>query len=399
MRIALFSDTYLPTVNGVARALGLLVEHARAAGHEVALVTPKVAEGLPAEDVAFHETLPGVPAPMYPELQAARPWLGRRIRRRLERFDPHIAHVATEAGVGLAGRSWALSRRIPLLTSFNTHFPDYLAGYGLGRLEGTLWAYLRWFHGRADARVCPSEWARAEMLQHGIKPPVGIWSRGVDSRAFHPRRRSEALRRELAPDADVLLMYVGRIAPEKRVPLLLEAWPEIRTRASRKVVLVLVGDGPALEELQGRRLEGVVFTGYRHGAALGAHFASGDVFVFPSDTETFGQVVTEALASGLPAIAPRRGGVVDTVVPGRTGELFEPGDAGDLARKTLLLIEDDVLRRRMARAARAEAEERSWSRVFRSLFTLYAETCRDRGLLVTDPHPAGRSGSPRFQAE
>lgn len=369
MRIAIFTDTYLPTVNGVARALGALVRHALRAGHEIALVTPPV--DVVARDVTLHQIMPGRRFFLYPELRACAPLLAASARGALEEFAPDVVHAATEAGVGLAGRRFALARGIPLVTSFNTLFPEYLAGYRLGALEPALWRYLRWFHGGADLTVTPSEWMRRELLRRGFHARLALWSRGVDAELFHPARRSDALRAELAPAADVILLYVGRLAAEKKVGLLLDAFASVRARASVRTALALVGNGPALPELRARAGEGVVFTGYRTGMELAAHYASADVFVFPSDTETFGQVVTEAHASGLPAVVPDRGGVTDIVVPGRSGRRFRPGDAASFAAAIVDLVHDAALRSDMGRVARADAEQRSWEAVGTGLIGRY----------------------------
>ncbi len=373
MRIALFTDTFRPTLNGVARALGLLVDHATAADHEVLLVTPDI-DGADRDEPTVHVRIPGLTLPFYRELKAARPWLGRANRARIRAFAPDIVHSATEASIGLLGRRWATANGVPFVSSYCTNFAEYAGGYGMGALEGRVWALLRWFHGGARLTFCPSEATRRDLLSRGFHDRMRIWGRGVDSALFSPARRSEALRRAMAPDADVVLAYVGRIAPEKRIDLLLEALPEVRRRTSRRVALVFVGGGPALDDLKGSAPAGVHFAGYRTGEDLAAHYASADVFVFPSDTETFGQVVTEAMASGLPVVAPARGGVMDTVVPGRTGFLFEPGNASELADHVLRLVEDDALRARLAVEARAEAERRSWDDIFRRLFDDYRET-------------------------
>lgn len=395
MRILLFADTYLPTVNGVARALGQLVDHAARGGHEVSLVTPIVSDE-PAAGTVLHLQLPGVPLPFYPELRAARPWLGGRARRALAAFRPDVVHVATEALVGWMGHRWARSRGLPLVTSYCTNFAEYAKGYRLGWAEGLIWAHLRRFHRMAGLTLCPSDATRAELLARGFRPPIGLWSRGVDAELFHPDRRDGALRERIAPGADVVLTYVGRIAPEKRIELLLEAYARVRASTGPRAALVLVGDGPALEALRARGTEGVHFTGYRHGEDLAAHYASADAFVFPSDTETFGQVVTEALASGLPVVAPARGGVTDHVVPGETGWLFPPGDAGAFAERMLALIEDGDARRAMGARARARAERRSWADVFACLLEHYTRASRDRDARVTAPSPPRRGREPIF---
>lgn len=380
MRIALFTDTFPPTLNGVARTLGLLVDHATAAGHRVAVVSPRV-DRRDHPGAELHIRIPGVELPFYRELHAARPWLRGVESRALRDFRPDVVHCATEALVGMMGRRWARRHRVPLVASYCTNFPEYAAGYGMGVLENTIWRHLRRFHAGARLTLTPSQTTRRQLLARGFHPRIRIWGRGVDSRLFHPDRRDGSLRREMAPDADVILLYVGRIAPEKRIDLLLEAFPAIRAYASRTVALVFVGGGPALEELRVREVPGVHFAGYRRGEELAAHFASGDVFLFPSDTETFGQVVTEAMASGLPVVAPARGGVLDTVIPGETGLLFEPGRVGQLVDAAVSLVENPALRLRMGVAARAEALSRSWEAVFDKLF-------RDYEAAVGDPSPA-----------
>jgi len=382
MRIALFTDTFLPTLNGVARALGLLIDHAHRAGHEVALITPDI-DGRDWPDVALHIRLPGPELPFYRELKAARPWLGSEGRRKLAGFDPDIVHSATEALVGMVGRRWAKSNDVPFVSSYCTNFADYMAGYRMGLLEGTVWSTLRWFHGGAETTFCPSNATLDDLRERGFHDRLKIWGRGVDAELFNPNRRSDEVRREMAGDADIVLAYVGRIAPEKRVDLLIEAFPQIQARTSRKVALVFVGGGPALAGLKARGITGVHFAGYRRAEDLAAHYASADAFVFPSDTETFGQVVTEAMASGLPVVAPARGGVMDTVIPGETGYLFEPGNVEDIADQALRLVEDEQLRSRMSARARSEAEARSWGGIFQQLFADYAETSSRNHTSVT----------------
>jgi len=388
MRIALFTDTFLPTLNGVARALGLLIDHAHRAGHEVALVTPDI-DGQDWPEAALHLRLPGPELPFYRELRAARPWLGASNRQRLADFDPQIVHSATEALVGMVGRRWALRNGVPFVSSYCTNFADYMAGYRMGFLEGTVWSTLRWFHGGAHTTFCPSNATLEDLAGRGFHDRMKIWGRGVDAELFNPGRRSEELRKAMAGGADVVLAYVGRIAPEKRVELLIEAFPLIQARTSKKVALVYVGGGPALESLRARKVPDVHFAGYRRGEDLAAHYASADAFVFPSDTETFGQVVTEAMSSGLPVVAPARGGVVDTVIPGETGYLFAPGNVEDIADQALKLVEDDELRARMSERARKEAEARSWADIFRRLFDDYAETLLARHTSVTAGTPDG----------
>ena len=370
MRIALFTDTYPDDVNGVARTLARLVAHARTRGHEVALVTTRVSPE-PAPDVYGHRQLPGFPVPMYPELQLARgvDGVGKRM---LRDFAPDVVHVATESNVGFSGRRWALKNRVPLVTSFHTNFPAYLHDYRMGPLEPLLWRYLRWFHDRSLVTFCPSRDTLEGLQSQGFHDRLRVGSRGVDTELFSPERRSEAVRAEIAPGADRILIYVGRLAAEKRVDFLLEAFGRVRELTGPGTDLVFVGGGPAGNKLRARAPEGVHFTGYRTGLPLAEAFAAGDVFVFASDTETFGNVVLEALSSGLPAIVVDKGGVRETVHAGRTGIRVPVGDLAAFAEACVALSTDDERRRVLSEGARAEALSRNWDAILDGLLREYA---------------------------
>lgn len=371
MRIALFTDQYAPQVSGVTLTLSRLVERAAQLGHEVALVSPKVSPA-DAPGTRLHIQLGGIPAPIYPEILMARP-LDPPGARLLDEFRPDLAHVATEFIVGWSGVQWALRRGLPLVTSFHTNFPAFLSGYGMTPLHGLVWRYLRWLHAKSHRTFCPSLTTRRELCARGFRDDVRIWSRGVDAELFHPRRRSDQLRGAIAPGAEDILVYVGRIAPEKRLDILLDAFERIRREAPRRTGLVLVGDGPMRRRIERRNLDGVHLTGYRRGEALAAAYASADAFVFPSDAETFGNVVMEAFASGLPVITVNEGGVKDLVQPGVTGTLVPARDPEALADATLEALADRSLLRNMGNAARTFARTRTWPAVIDGLLRQYAE--------------------------
>lgn len=373
MRIAIFADTYPPTINGVARTLGRLVEHVAARGHDVFLAGPRVGAAVETR-ATYHHRAPGVPLPVYPELQILR-FLDRAGKRALEAFAPDLVHVATEAPLGWSGRQWALRAGVPLVTSFHTNMPEYLAGYGFGRLEGALWRGFRAFHRPARLTFCPSSATLTELRTRGFHDRLRIWPRGVDADRFSPVRRSEALREQLAPGAEHVMVYVGRLAPEKRLDVLLDAWPLVRAALGERVALVLVGDGPLAPTLRATAPAGVSFTGYRTGVELAEAYAIGDVFVFPSDTETFGNVVAEALASGLPVVAPARGGVTDLVQPDVTGVLVPPRDAAAFATACIDLLRDPLRRLRLAHGARRLALGLDWAVILDGLLGHYEEAC------------------------
>ena len=381
MRIALFTDTYADDINGVARSLGMLVEHASASGHEICLVTPRVSER-PASGTSLHQQLRGIPIPIYPDLQLARGLDGEGAKQ-LRRFRPDLVHVATESTVGLSGRNWALREGIPLVTSFHTNFPAYLPDYHLGLLQPLVWRYLRWFHGPARITLCPSRATRTELEERGFHDRLRIWSRGVDMELFDPERRRPAMRDRIAPGADHILLYVGRLASEKRVDFLVEAFPRIRAACGPRTALVLVGDGPAAASLRASAPKGVHFTGFLRGEALADAYAAADVFAFASETETFGNVVLEALASGVPVVAVDRGGVTETVQPGRTGVLVRPGNLIGFADACTELLKNEDERLRLGNGARAEALTRSWSSILDGVLEAY------RSSLLPERAPVG----------
>ena len=289
MKIAIVSDAWLPQTNGVVRTLRETARCLGELGHRVQVVMP----------LSFHT----FPCPTYPEIRlAAWPW--GRTRRILENFRPDAVHIATEGPIGLAGRRWCQARSMPFTTSFHTRFPEYV------RLrapipEAWTWRVLRWFHGAGARTLVPTRTQCDELAARGFREPV-IWGRGVDTELFHPDRRTAL------PGPGPHLMYMGRVAVEKNI----EAFLALETQGTRWVV----GGGPALEALRASHPE-VRFTGPKFGVELAGLLASADVFVFPSLTDTFGIVLLEAMACGLPVAAYPAPGPRDVVRQGETGVL------------------------------------------------------------------------------
>jgi glycosyltransferase involved in cell wall biosynthesis len=372
MRVAIITETFLPNVNGVVTTLCRQLEHLQAEGHEVMLFAP---QGAP-ESYAGAEIVPlqGLPLPMYPEVQLTPPQWG--FTAHLRRFKPDLLHMAGLAALGATGRYVAQHLRLPLVAAYHTDWPAYSAHYGMGFLRSLIYRYLRWIHNGCALTLCPSSATIADLRAHGFRR-LRLWGRGVDTVRFHPRFRSEAWRRSvgLQPD-EKLLLYVGRLATEKRVELLAEAIERLDG-----VRLVLVGDGPARSQLE-QRLAGapVYFTGYLQGEALSTAYAGADAFVFPSDTETFGQVIQEAMASGLPVVAARAGGAIDLVREGVTGAFFTPGNVDELCGQVRSVLANPSHLAAMGFAGRAAAERRSWSHVMDELLDHYRRALRRRTL-------------------
>jgi glycosyltransferase involved in cell wall biosynthesis len=283
----------------------------------------------------------------------------RDILADLERFRPHLVHCATEFAMGLAGIKAARRLRLPAVASAHTDYQKYAARYGVEWAIAPGWVYLRWFYRQMERVLCPSRIYERHLRSHGIAN-TGIWSRGVEQSRFNPAFRSEAWRRRFGagPD-DLLVTYVGRIAREKDLDLLLAAWELLSPRRGN-AQLVLVGSGPMTETIRRRAIPGVHVTGLVHGRELSEAYASADLFVFPSATETFGNSLLEAMASGLPSLAVDAGGVVEFAQQGRNAWLVEPRSVAALWQGFERLLCDGELRRRLREGAVRTAAERRW---------------------------------------
>jgi glycosyltransferase involved in cell wall biosynthesis len=368
MRIALICETFLPNVNGVVTTICRTLEHLQAEGHSTLLFAP---QGAP-DTYAGAEIVPlsGFTFPLYPELMLTPPQFG--ITSHLRHFRPDLVHLVGPAVFGAIAPSIVRNQRLPLISSYHTDFAAYTAHYGLGGFRDMVNFYLRWVHNRTRITLCPSTATLRDLRSQGFRR-LKVWGRGVDTTRFHPDHRNEAWRQSVGLQPhETLVMYVGRVAREKRVDLLAEA-----IEGLDDVRLVIVGDGPARTDLQ-QRLQGqpVHFTGYLRGHDLAAAYASADLFVFPSDTDTFGQVIQEAMASGLAVVGARTGGTLDLVRDGTTGRLFEPGVASDLRARIRELVGQPQTRIAMGQAGRAAAERRSWPSVMNELMGYYNHVLR-----------------------
>ncbi|HNE16734.1 MAG TPA: glycosyltransferase family 1 protein [Rhodocyclaceae bacterium] len=373
LRVAVVTETYPPEINGVAMTTGRMVDGLVAAGHRVDLIRPRQAhEGgvvLDADGTDGVEEMlsRGIPIPRYANLQLGLP-ARKVLLRRWSVQRPDVVQVVTEGPLGWSALAAARKLHLPVISEFHTNFHRYSGHYGIGWLKRPIAAYLRKFHNRADLTLVPTRALRDELAGHGI-PRVDVVSRGVDTLLFDPARRSAELRRSwgVGPD-DLVVLYVGRIAPEKNLALLEQAYVALKARvpAAR---LVMVGSGPAQAGMRGR-LPDVIFAGPQVGEQLATHFASGDLFLFPSLTETYGNVVAEALASGLPVVAYRDAAALELITPGVHGHLAEPGDERGFVHGAVQLAESPELRARMRLAARERVASLAWRAIVDSLVSL-----------------------------
>ncbi|HEV3164308.1 MAG TPA: glycosyltransferase family 1 protein [Isosphaeraceae bacterium] len=370
MRVTLITETFFPQVNGVSRTLGQLARVLTEAGDAVQLIHPDY--GVPTRgrsDVAVRS----IRVPFYPELHLPVPPF-RRMAQGIDAFEPDIIHIATEATLGLAALRFARKRRIPTVSSFHTNFDQYSAHYRVAFARGAIRSYLRWFHNQTLETYVPSQSTIANLESLGFRNLV-LWPRGVDGTMFRPDRPGRATVREalgFRPD-DVVIGHVSRIAAEKNVTYLGEALAQVS--ASRpEVRILIVGDGPERPALAKRLGPAAQFAGYRTGDDLADHFAAADLFAFASLTETFGNVILEAMASGLPVVAVRAGGPGNTVLDGRTGALVEPDQPPErFAEAIIRLVDDGLSRRKMAAQARAYALSQTWDRIMTDLRGRYEE--------------------------
>ena len=368
VRIVIVTESFPPDVNGVAHCTLRVAEHLAACGHHALVIAPAPARDAPGGSGPFPFPCPvirlrSVPVPRYRSFRLGVP--GPRLRSALAGHRADLVHLASPFVLG-SGRS-----RLPTVAVYMTDMPGYARVYGTGRLgEAAAWRWLRRIHNAADRTLAPSAATAESLRAHGVER-VRVWGRGVDTQLFGPAKRSERLRRELAPGGEVLVGYVGRLAPEKRVDLLgqVAALPGAR--------LVIVGGGPAEAALR-RALPGAVFPGPKYGTELAEAYASLDIFVHSGPRETFGQTLQEAAASGLPVVAPAAGGPRDIVTDGVTGYLVPPGVPGPLAAAVSRLVHDPAMRAAMGQAGRAKVAGRTWPVLGDELIGHYAEILRHR---------------------
>ena len=365
MRIAMFTEVFLPKVDGITNRLRHTVAELREAGHEVLVFAPQ--DAVEEHAGARVVRIVGPPFPPYPGLRIPLP--DPRIAWELQRFAPDVVHAVSPACLGIWGSLAARALRIPLVASYHTDLPRYLPGYGLGWVEPAIWPLIRNVHNLAALNLTPSCFTRDELIEHGVEDRVDLWRGGVDTHLFKPERRSLEMRMRLSdgrPDGPILL-YAGRLSPEKNLEVLadvLDAIPEAR--------LALVGDGPAradLEQLFASRR--ATFLGFLHGEELATAFASADLFTMPSRTETLGFVVLEAMASGCPVLAARAGGIPDLVAHDETGFLFDPERPGACVEAARTLLDDASRRRFHAGLALKFARESNWAAETRRLVRSY----------------------------
>ena len=372
MRVAIVAESFLPNVNGVTNSVLRVMEHLRLHGHEVLVIAPDSPRGEPRAD-RVHEgvRIHRVPSRMFPMITSLPLGIPRpRMVSVLRGFDADIVHLASPALLGWGGMHAARYLGLPTVAIFQTDVAGFAESYGIGFTARAAWAWTRMVHSRVDRTLAPSTSAMENLVAHRI-PRVHKWARGVDIGGFAPSARDERLRRQWSPDGKPIVGFVGRLAPEKHVE-------RLAVLAGRDdLQLVVVGDGVDRAKLESV-LPRAVFTGALYGEQLAAAYASMDVFVHPGEHETFCQAVQEAMASGLPVIAPDAGGPRDLVAPMHTGLLLPVAAFEDRLSTSVdhLLAE----RQRYSVAARRSVLGRTWPAICDELIGHYETVLGTRGV-------------------
>jgi glycosyltransferase involved in cell wall biosynthesis len=389
LRIAMASETYPPEVNGVARTVSIIAEGLRARGHFVQLARPRQGpDDRPLRETGLEELLlPGMRIPRYSQLRMGLP-SKRALLRAWEEDPPDIVHIATEGPLGASALAAARTLRIPVATDFHTNFHAYSRHYGFGWLERSVTAYLRRFHNRADCTLVPTDEMAQDLARKGFEK-LRVVGRGVNAAVFSPAKRDPALRKLwCAPDDVPVALCVSRFAPEKNFALVLDAYRAMRV-ARPDARLILVGDGPMAAELEREGL-GIVIAGRLVNGELSAHYASADIFLFPSTSETYGNVTMEAMASGLAVVAYDYAAARQHIVHGRSGLLAPVNDRNGFIDHAAALARDLPRARTLGRNARAVAEPLGWDKVIVDFEAVLRE-------LVTAPQSSPRESRPAAQ--
>lgn len=384
LNIALVTETYLPEVNGVAITIGRMVHGLRQRGHRIHMVRPRqFKQDAAAKEDGYEETLvSGMPIPGYPELKSGLPAKGL-LTKLWKQQRPDIVHIATEGPLGWSALSAAHKLGIPVSTDFHTNFHSYTAHYGIGLLKKPIAAYLRHFHNKAACTLVPTASLQQQLEFEGYKN-VLVVSRGVDGSLFHPAKRSAELRAAWNADDDTpVVMLVSRIAPEKNLHVVIQAFEQMR-KINPLARLVMVGDGPARAELE-KQYPHVIFAGMQTGEPLAQHYASGDIFLYPSLTETYGNVTVEAMASGLATIAYDYAAAQQHIRHDVNGLLAPFADTDAFVTQAKGLISDMARVQRIRLAARDTVESLTWEHIMGQMEAVLFDTVRAQGVKHGQP--------------
>ncbi|MDR0730536.1 MAG: glycosyltransferase family 1 protein, partial [Treponema sp.] len=398
MKIAYFTDTFTPEINGVTNTLSRLQAWLDTKDIRYAFFAPDYA-GRTCHEKGHHETGTGINnTPAGPVEEAVFQPAVRRFKgittslspqsclafpRRREIFDlcdsfkPDLVHVVTELGIGNRGLQYARSRNLPLVMSCHTDYCKYLRYFHLDFFKPLTEKYLAWFYRSAHRILVPSKYTLEQLFKKQYRN-LGLWSRGIDTEKFNPRFRSTSWRERLGINDKFVFLYVGRLSPEKGLDMLLYAIEELESRFPGKAAFVFTGGGPSADTIRQKNHSGVILTGFKTGSELSEIYASSDCFAFPSGTETFGNAPLEALASGLPVSAVASGGVTEFLSHGKNALLCAAEDPGAFTENLISIMNNGELRRELRENGRKLAQSRTWDLIFDDLLSVYTELIAGR---------------------
>lgn len=376
MKIALFSDTYKPQINGVTNTLEKLEKYFNENNIEYKIFAPRYDDGdLDSHTERFHS----LRFFLYPECRFAIPNLFR-VTQALAVFKPDIIHLMTEFSMGVTGLYYGKKYNIPTISNYSTNFSQYTNYYNLDILKQPIWDYMRWFHNQNNLTLCPSIEAQRLLTKNRIMR-TEIFSRGIDSHRFNPVYRNQNLRKELGIENKSVFLYVGRVSIEKDLDVLSDSYKAIKEKFTDNTALIITGDGPYIEKCKELFPKDTIYTGFKKGHELAEIYASSDIFVCPSSTETFGNVILEAMASGLAVIGADAGGVKQIIEHKVNGLKFKAKDSNELFYCMSELLENKNLKTQIIVNGLKFTKSRSWNKIIDDLINAYCEVLRSRNTI------------------
>ena len=374
MKIAVFTDTFSPQINGVAKTLNRLLDFYDKEGIEYIVFAPRFKERDDRKNVIRFRSYSLV---FYKECRLSLPKYFKA-KKILQVFKPDLVHIITEFTLGMVGMEYAKKHNVPVVSTYETDIPLYLKYYHASFLREPTWMMFRTFHNRSDCVFTPSYYTMNKLKGKGFNH-VRVWERGIETDRFSPDFRSEEWRKEKGLDDKIVFLYVGRLSPEKHIDVFVDTAKELNKKYKDKIHFLIVGGGPSVEKITKEIPDNTELLGYLRGDELSKVYSSSDVFMFPSATETLGFVVVEAMASGLPVVCCEEGGVSDSVLVGETGYLCRKANVGDFAENASKLIDSPELLKEMGKKGREIAITKSWDNGFNKLYKDYLEIIEKRG--------------------
>ncbi|MFO8051566.1 MAG: glycosyltransferase family 1 protein [Thermoplasmatota archaeon] len=372
MRVAIFTGTYVENKDGVSRSLYELVRILRQLKHTVGIWAPELT---PQQDEGIRTfVLPSVPIPLYPDYKMT--IYPKGLTKDLEEFNPDIIQISTPDPIALRFLKYAQIENIPIVSIYHTDFPSYLKYYNMDILEGRVWKEIVKFYNKCNVVFAPTNEMKKLLQSKGVKK-VEIWSRGIRGDLFSPDKRSKELRRTWGAEGKKVIIYSGRFVKYKDLDTLIGVYDRIKRMRREDIRFVLLGSGPMEEELK-ERMKDAVFPGYLHGEELYNAYASGDIFLFPSSTETFGNVVQEAIASGLPSVVSNVGGCSEIVNESGAGIICMEKDVNDFTSAVLKLVDNASIRQKLIEKGTSWAEKRTWKYINMKMITFYEKLIEKR---------------------